>query len=249
MIQGTLRAFCLSFLFCLAACTLPENHVTSVQPGTPNPFFSTSAYPGVFDRIVVYGPLQVIITNDPAAKVYAAQSTQYTNLSSIATFAVVKRVLYIRAVKAPEKFSPYTTVGCLSVTVPQLNAVSVHNGGKIFIDNLNTPHFILSADGQGFIELNGRATRLDATLRDKTRLDARHLQVRTLFINTAAMAQADVQNTDGLSVLSTGKSDVYFYTDPAGTADYERQNGSTLRMAGLIPQPQALRPEDDRNIK
>ncbi|MCD6046040.1 MAG: hypothetical protein K0R48_1203, partial [Gammaproteobacteria bacterium] len=93
----------------------------------------------------------------------------------------------------------------------------------------------------------GRATRLDATLLDKTRLDARHLQVRTLFINTSGMAQADVQNVDGLSVLSTDKSDVYFYTDPAAMADYERQNASTLRMTGIVPP--LVNPDDDRNIK
>jgi hypothetical protein len=48
-------------------------------------------------------------------------------------------------------------------------------------------------------------------------------------------------------VLSTDKSDVYFYTDPAGTADYERQSGSTIRMQGIVPP--IVDPEDDRNIK
>jgi hypothetical protein len=208
---------------------------------------ASSYYPDGFDRIVVYGPLQVVITNDSSVAMYRVQSAQHLPLSTMATFYVTNRVLYIHAINPPKQFTPYTIVNCLNITVPQLNGVAAHNGGKIFIDNINTPHFIVKADGQGFIELNGRATRLDATLLDKTRLDARHLKVRTLFVNTAGLSQADVLNVDGLSVLSTDKSDVYFYTDPAGIADYERQNGSTLRMQGIVPP--IVNPDDDRNIK
>ena len=247
MIRGTIRVVCLSLLCCLAACTTQSKVVPAAQHDVAVTTEASSFYPGDFDRIVVYGPLQVIITNDPSVKKYSVQSAQYLPLSSMATFYVVNRVLYIHAINPPQQFTPYTIVNCLNVAVPQLNGVAAHNGGKIFIDNLNTPHFIVKADGQGFIELNGRATRLDATLLDKTRLDARHLKVRTLFINTSGMAQADVRNVDGLSVLSTDKSDVYFYTDPAGTADYERQSGSTIRMEGIVPP--IVDPEDDRNIK
>jgi hypothetical protein len=247
MIRGTIRAVCLSLLFYLAACTPQSKIVPAAQHDLAVTTEASSFYPDDFDRIVVYGPLQAIITNDSSVAMRRVQSAQNGPLSSIATFYVTNRVLYIHAVNPPQQFTPYTTVNCLNIAVPQLNAIATHNGGKIFIDNLNTPHFIVKADGQGFIELNGRATRLDVTLLDKSRLDARHLQVRTLFINTAGQSQADVQNIDGLSVLSTDKSDVYFYTDPAGIADYERQNGSTLRMQGIVPP--IVTPDDNRNIK
>ena len=247
MIRGTIRVVCLSLLCCLAACTTQSKVVPAAQHDLAVTTEASSFYPGDFDRIVVYGPLQAIITNDSSVAMRRVQSAQYSPLSSIATFYVENRVLYIHAINPPQQFTPYTTVNCLNIAVPQLNAIAAHNGGKIFIDNLNTPHFIVKADGQGFIELNGRATRLDVTLLDKSRLDARHLHVRTLFINTAGQSQADVQNVDGLSVLSTGKSDVYFYTDPAAIADYERQNGSTLRMKGIVPP--IVNPDDDRNIK
>lgn len=248
MIKGTLlSSVCVFILIFVSACALPpkvgEVPLQNLAISTP----ATSFYPGTFDRIVVYGPLQVVVTNDSTVKRYRIQSAQYSPLSTIATFYVNKGVLYIYAVnpsKQVKPFTPYTVVGCLQVEVPQLNALAAHNGGKIFVDNLDTPHFIVKADGQGFVELNGRATRLDATMLDKTRLDARRLEVRTVFINTAGMAQVDVQNSAGLSVLTTGKSDVYFYIDPAATADYERQNASTLRMTGIVP-PQV----PDRNIK
>jgi hypothetical protein len=248
MIRGPIRAVCLSLLFCLAACTPQQSKIVpAAQHEGAVTTAETNYYPGFFDRIVVYGPLQVVVVNDPTIKMYRVQSAQFLPLSTMATFYVTNRVLYIHAINPPKQFSPYTLVNCLNIAVPQLNGVAAHNGGKIFIDNLNTSHFIVKADGQGFIELNGRATRLDATLLDKTRLDARHLQVRTLFINTSGTAQADVQNVDGLSVLSADRSDVYFYTDPAGTADYERQSGSTLRMAGIVPP--LIDPDTDRNIK
>ncbi len=244
MIKGPILAACFFFFFCLAACTPQSSVVPAAQHEAAVTTAETNYYPGFFDRIVVYGPLQIVVANDPTIKMYRVQSAQSLPLSTMATFYVTNRVLYIHAVNPPKQFTPYTVVSCLNIAVPQLNGVAAHNGGKIFIDNLDTSHFLVKADGQGFIELNGRATRLDATLLDKTRLDARHLQVRTLFVNTSGTAQADVQNVDGLSVLSTGKSDVYFYTDPAGTADYERQSGSTLRMAGIIPPI-----VEDRNIK
>ena len=247
MIRGTIRAVCLTLLFCLAACARQATVVPAAQHDVAFTTEASSFYPDYFDRIVVYGPLQVVITNDSSVKMRKIQTAQYGPLSSVATFYVGNRVLYIHAVNPPKQFTPYTMVNCLNIAVPQLNAIAAYNGGKIFIDNLNTPHFIVKAGGQGFIELNGRATRQDATLLDKTRLDARHLKVRTLFINTSGMAQADVRNVDGLSVLSTDKSDVYFYTDPAGTADYERQSGSTIRMQGIIPP--IVNPDDDRNIK
>lgn len=251
MIRGTIRAVCLSLLFCLTACsTSYSGDSTAASASQQNRGVTTTDtrfYPGTFDRIVVYGPLQVAVANDSTVKMYRVQSSQYLPLSTIASFYVANRTLYIYAVKPPQQSNPYAVIGALQIAVPQLNAVAAHNGGKISIDNLNTPHFIVKADGQGFISLTGRATRLDATLQDKTRLDARHLQVRTLFINTSGMAQADVQNVDGLSVLSTDKSNVFFYTDPAGMADYERQNASTLRMTGIVPPP--VTPDDDRNIK
>lgn len=243
----TIRVACLFLLFCLAACAQQSKVVPAAQHDAAVTTAEINYYPEAFDRIVVYGPLQVIVTNDPTIKMYRIQSARSLPLSAMATFSVKNRVLYIHAINPPQKFSSYTMVNCLNVAVPQLNGIAAHNGGKIFIDNLDTPHFVVKADGQGFIELNGRATRLDVTLLNKTRLDARHLQVRTLFINTAGMSQADVQNVDGLSVLSTGKSDVYFYTDPAGTADYERQNASTLRMVGIVPP--LVSPDTDRDIK
>jgi Putative auto-transporter adhesin, head GIN domain len=243
MIRGMTRAACFSLLFCLAAaCTQQPKSI--VVPAAQHETAATSFYPQPFDRLVVYGPLQVVVANDPTVKMYRVQSAQSLPLSTMATFYVANRVLYIHAINPPKIFSSYTQVNCLNIAVPQLNGVAAHNGGKIFVDNLESSHFIVKADGQGFIELNGRATRLDVTLLNKTRLDARHLQVRTLFINTTGMSQADVQNVDGLSVLSTDKSDVYFYTDPAGTANYERQSGSTIRMVGIVPPI-----VEDRNIK
>lgn len=247
MIRIVLHIGCLFLLFFLAACAPHSEVVPAAQHDVATTTTDSSFYPGAFDRIVVYGPLQAIITNDSSVKMYRVQSAQYLPLSTMATFYVSNRVLYIYAINPPKQFTPYTIVNCLNIAVPQLNGVAAHNGGKIFIDNINTPHFIVKADGQGFIELNGHATRLDATLLDKTRLDARHLKVRTLFINTSGMAQADMRNVDGLSVLSTDKSNVYFYTDPAGTADYERESGSTIRMQGVVPP--IVDPEDDRNIK
>lgn len=248
MIRGTIRVVCISLLLCLAACALPPTKAATVtQRNVAITTAASSFYPDAFDRIVVYGPLQVVVTNDPTVRMYRIQSAQGLPLSTMVTFYVTNRVLYINAINPPQQFSPYTAVNCLNIAVPHLNAVLAHNGGKIFIDNIHTSHFIVKADGQGFIELNGRATRLDATLLDKARLDARHLQVRTLFVNTAGAAQADVQNVDGLSVLSAGKSDVYFYTDPAATANYERQNSSTIRMQGITPP--IVNPADDGNIK
>lgn len=245
MVTGARIYICLFLMLFLSACDLPpqkQGPVSSKTMGISTP--ATFFYPDAFDRVVVYGPLQVIITNDSTVKMYRIQSAQSLPLSTIATFYVKNRVLYLHAVNPPRQFTPYTPVGCLQISMPQLNALAAHNGGKVFVDNLDTPHFILKADGQGFVELNGKATRLDATLVDKTRLDSRHLEVRTLFINTAGTAQADVQNSQGLSVLTTGKSDVYFYTDPAVNADYERQNASTLRMKGIVPDQQP-----DRTIK
>ncbi|MBY0377003.1 MAG: DUF2807 domain-containing protein [Gammaproteobacteria bacterium] len=245
MVTGARIYISLFLMLLLSACALPPTKQAAVSSqtlgiSTPATFF----YPDAFDRVVVYGPLQVIITNDNTVKMYRIQSTQSLPLSTIATFYVKDRVLYLHAINPPKQFTPYTQVGCLQLSVPQLNALATHNGGKVFVDNLDTPHFILKEDGQGFVELNGKATRLDATLLDQTRLDSRRLEVRTLFINTSGTAQADVQNSQGLSVLTTGKSDVYFYTDPVANADYERQNASTLRMKGIVPDQQP-----DRTIK
>ncbi|MCD6045890.1 MAG: hypothetical protein K0R48_1053, partial [Gammaproteobacteria bacterium] len=185
MIRGTIRAVCLSLLFCWTACTAQSIKASAPQQDRAVTTVDTRFYPGAFDRIVVYGPLQVAVTNDPTVKMYRVQSAQYLPLSTIASFYVANGTLYIYAITPPQQPNPYEIRGSLQIAVPQLNAVAAHNGGKIFIDNIHTAHFIVKADGQGFISLNGRATRLDATLLDKTRLDARHLQVRTLFINTS----------------------------------------------------------------
>ena len=241
---------CGIFLCSIAACTpTTSSKVPASKKDLAVAPMTASYYPSRFDRLVVYGPLQVIVNNDNKSSLYRIQSAKGMPLGTIATFYVTNRVSYIHAINPPKQFSPYTTVNCLNISVPQLNAVAAHNGGKIFIDNIHTPHFIVKADGQGFIQLNGRATRLDVTLLDKTRLDSKKLKVNTLFINTAGQAQADVQNSEGLSVLSTDKSDVYFYQDPDAIADYERQNASTLRMAGIVPEAPPYNPENDRYIK
>ncbi len=249
-ISQRLLAFCV-FLLSLSACIhLSPQQPAPNQPGVLAGSLATGINPGKFDRIVVYGPLQVIVKNKPGMGFYQIQSTQNKPLSSIIRVYIKGNVLYIHTLNSGKSFKPTVAVDCLQVTLPQLNALAGHNAGKIFVDDLNTAHFILKADGQGFIELNGRATRLDASLLDESRLDARHLAVRTIFINTTGRSQADVQNVEGLSVLSTDKSDVYFHEDPEGWADYERQNGSTLRMKGIIPETvEPVAPEEDRYIK
>jgi hypothetical protein len=192
-----------------------------------------SPYPGYFDSLTINGNLNIIVIVDPKSREVTATSPEGKVFENSVYYQNNRKHLEIARGDEDSKLSP----PCVFLRTPSLKRLDVHNAGQVIVLDLKTPHFILTADNHSFVRLCGEVTRLDATLTARSRLDAKTLNTETIFLNTSGVSQAEVRNVGGLSTITGDISDVYYYTDPKLTADYERDNGSVMRMKGIYPEP------------
>ena len=109
-----------------------------------------------------------------------------------------------------------------------------------------------SVEGSGYLEVQGITNRFDASAAGTSRLNAKCLYARTIFINTADSAQAEVADNGTISAFAADQSDIYYYQTPKMVAAHERLSGSVLRMKGLadprapflLPPPPEVTPQN-----
>lgn len=208
----------------------------SFDPKAPtenNPYKPMTPYPGNFDTLTVNGNLNVIVTINPKDQRVIATSPDGKVFENSVYYQKYGRHLELARGTVDSQLS----APCVFIQTPSLKALDVHHAGQVIVLNVKTPHFRLTEDDRSFVRLCGEATRLDATLIQRSRLDAKTLNTETIFLNSSGISQAEVRNVGGLSTIAGDVSDVYYYTDPKLSAHYEEENGSVMRMKGIYPEP------------
>ena len=190
-----------------------------------------------FNSISIRGPFNVTVhfqTNQSNPKltnvVLKGDSTLINNI----VFSVSKGVLTVYT-NPDYTFDPDYPV-TLDIYTPTLSRFYMSGAGKVKIKNINTLYLRFIGEGSAYYELAGYAQRFDATMTGSSRLNAKCLYTRTIFINTTGTAQAEIlNNKGGISALASDRSDIYYYSRPDMVAPYERKSGSVMRMQGISP--------------
>lgn len=134
----------------------------------------------------------------------------------------------------------------LNVDIP--NAKQVRMQGQMDVQRLsyggnthttlywiNTPTLSITGSGHSVINLAGVVGDLTVMLSGNSYLNARYLRAKTIFVNTADNARADVSPLINLNAFATGHSNIYYFNDPLYIHDYRYEDGDILRMVGLTP--------------
>ncbi len=183
-----------------------------------------------FDSVAIHGPFDVNIRFIPQQ--YYINYSGISTLVDLVTFSVEDGVLHVLADQSV-KYSPGLTM-MLTIEMPSVRRFHYHGPGKVNLVNLQEDHLTVNFEGSGYAFLQGKATRFDATVTDTSRLNAKQLTTRTIFINASDLAQAEVASNANISALAAVSSDIYYYKKPDMIAPYENSSGSVLRMFGIV---------------
>jgi len=244
--------FLLIFCAALASCADVNDFKKPTAADVPTSGMNvkkTALFP-MFNSVSLRGPFNV--------KIHTAPDPNQPNNATITlsgdsglidtvTYFVKNQTLTM-FVSPDYTYSPYNHIN-VDIRVPAINRLYIIGPGKVDISHLNVSHLRVIGQGSAHITLAGYANRMDATLTGTSRLNAKCLHTKTIFVNTTEKAQAEVLNNDGgIGGLATAKSDIYYYESPDMVAPYERQSGSIMRMKGIAPPynkpPQEKPPED-----
>jgi hypothetical protein len=122
----------------------------------------------------------------------------------------------------------------VNISMSALKRLSAQGNSTVNIAKIYTPHLRVIASGNAQVILAGYAQRFDATFTDNSRLNAKCLYTKTIFINTTGTAQAEIlNNKGGIGALAANNSDIYYYAAPDLVAPYQRESGSIMRMRGI----------------
>lgn len=249
MRKGFLLGFLVVFCAFLVSCADPNSQIvtkpnmpprsgTIVEKGGLFPNFNSVSITGPFDVKVHYETNQ----NNPnlTKVVFKGDST----LINSVTYFVSNNTLTV-FVDPNYTYDPNYLIK-LDIYVPTLTRFYMRGPGKVNMIHVNTNYLRLIGEGSAYYFIAGYAQRFDATMTGTSRLNAKCLYTRTIFINTTGKTQAEVlNNKGGISALASDNSDIYYYSSPDMVAPYERISGSIMRMQGIAPASVSSPPQDD----
>ena len=235
IIVGFLMIFCAFLTACSSMHSTSGPKVSeltlsglNIKKGGVFPMFNSVSLTGPFDVTFHLG-------NDPSyPNLTRVVLNGDSNLIHATTYFVSKQTLTMY-VNPQYTYNPYYRIH-VDIYMPDISRLYFRGPGKITITDLNNSHLRVIGKGDANIYLAGYAQRLDATLTGTSRMNAKCLYTRTIFVNTVDKAQAEVlNNRGGISGLAADKSNIYYYSSPDMVAPYERQSGSIMRMQGIMP--------------
>lgn len=240
------KRFLLGFLilFCalLAACSNIDNvnkqlaSKPNMPPRSGMPITKSEMLPN-FNSVSITGPFNVKVhfkKNQSNSKLTRVVLKGDSTLVKSVTFSVSKGILTVY-VDPNYTYDPDYPID-LDIYTPNLSRFYMKGAGKVTMLNIHSLRLRLIGEGSAYYYLSGYAQRFDATMTGSSRLNAKCLYTRTIFINTTGTTQAEIlNNKGGISALASDKSDIYYYSRPDMVAPYQRISGSVMRMQGIAP--------------
>jgi len=132
--------------------------------------------------------------------------------------------------------SEHTTVdieGDSKVTltgVVGLTKLDYEGAGCLSMHWIDSHDLIVNASGTGELQLAGVVGTFEATIKDKTMLDARYLRATQSYVKTYDKAEADIYSIDTQYAFAADHSDIYYHarTPRDGRHHYMAALGSIL---------------------
>jgi Putative auto-transporter adhesin, head GIN domain len=103
----------------------------------------------------------------------------------------------------------------VTITLPDLTAVSAQGGTTIAITGAHGDRLALDASAGGAIHAAGKVATLTATARDGGRLAARDLAATNARVDAAGAGAVELTASSSLTALATGASHVAYWGHPA----------------------------------
>ena len=132
------------------------------------------------------------------------------NLLPLITTEVSNNVLHI---KSKRSFSVNDPIK-VTISLPNLEGVSVNGAGKFDIAGLNNDKFEIDANGATTIRVAGETKLLDIDSNGAGKIDAHRLRATRGVVEAKGVARVDVNVTEQLEVTVSGPSHVTYQGDP-----------------------------------
>ena len=132
------------------------------------------------------------------------------NLLPLITTEVSNNVLHI---KSNRSFSVNDPIK-VTISLPNLESVSVNGAGKFDISGLNNEKFEIDANGATTIRVAGETKLLDIDSNGAGKIDAHRLRATRGVVEAKGVARVDVNVTEQLEVTVSGPSHVTYEGDP-----------------------------------
>jgi hypothetical protein len=163
--------------------------------------FTSIAMEGAFDiDVVCQKPQSLEVEGDD-------------NLLPLITTEVSNNVLHVRSNRSYSVNDPIK----VTVSLPNLEGVSVSGAGKLDIAGIKNDKFEIDANGATAIRVSGETNFVDIDTNGAGKIDAHKLRAARGLVEAKGIARVDVNVTEQLEVTISGPSHVTYEGDPVLT--------------------------------
>ncbi len=149
------------------------------------------------------------------------------NILDLATTEVRNNVLHLEnskgySVREPVKFT---------ISVPNLEGVSVSGAGKIDIKDLSNDEFKIASKGAPYIVVSGKTKLVNIDTNGAATIDTQNLRASRAVVDSNGVSNIEISVADQLDVTVSGPSSVTYKGDPVvnkkikGPGRVERRGG------------------------
>lgn len=103
----------------------------------------------------------------------------------------------------------------LTVTVPSLQAMTVHGAARVDILDFSGEKFAFELSGAAELEMSGAVDRLDLQVSGAGNIDTHKLQARQVKVRISGAGNAEIAVSENLDAAVSGVGNVTYWGDPA----------------------------------
>ena len=160
-----------------------------------------------FTSIVTDGAFDITVVSQ---KQYALEIEGDDNVLPMIGTDVSGNVLHIKNRSSYSVSQPIK----ITISVPNLEAVSSNGAGRIKITDLKNDRFELDVNGAPAVEASGETKLLKIKANGAGNIDTRRLRATSADVNSNGVAQIDLYAREHLDVVVSGPSNVTYEGDP-----------------------------------
>lgn len=161
-----------------------------------------------FTSIVTDGAFDISVVSQ---KEYALEVEGDDNILPMVGTDVSGNVLHIKNKSGYSVSQPIK----ITISVPNLEAVTSNGAGRIKITNLKNDRFELDVNGAPAVEASGETKFLKIKANGAGNLDTHRLRATRADVNSNGVTQVDLYAREQLDVVVSGPSNVTYDGDPA----------------------------------
>ncbi|HEU4511409.1 MAG TPA: head GIN domain-containing protein [Pyrinomonadaceae bacterium] len=180
---------------------------------------------GAFKTIETEGAFTIEVTcqKDPSLELEADD-----NVIEFITAEVRNEVLHLRSTKSYSASEPVK----FTISVPNLEAVSVSGAGKIDIKGMNNDSFEIDSKGAPTITVAGRTKVVNIDTNGAGKIDTHKLRASRAVVDSNGVSNVDIDVSEQLDVTVSGPSTITYRGDPVVNKSVNGQGSVEKRVSG-----------------